>query len=153
MPLMNTATPQATTSQFYSPALSTEAMSTHAKNLGLHDNRAATLVTDIDDINQCIHIIILTPKGSDPHRPLFGCDQDKYIDAPVNVVRPHLVREATDALRMWEPRIIVERVLVTLSDIAAVDCSIVWRFADASVEEAFVTNLSLGMANIVGSAA
>ena len=110
-------------------------------------------VTDIDDINQCIHIIILTPKGSDPHRPLFGCDQDKYIDAPVNVVRPHLVREATDALRMWEPRIIVERVLVTLSDIAAVDCSIVWRFADASVEEAFVTNLSLGMANIVGSAA
>ena len=33
-----------------------------------------------DDINQCIAIILLTKKGSVPHRPTFGSDIYKYID-------------------------------------------------------------------------
>ena len=35
-----------------------------------------------EDINQCIAIILLTPKGSVPHRPDFGSNIYKYIDYP-----------------------------------------------------------------------
>ena len=94
------------------------AVSAHAQALGLNDNLSGSLVTDVDDINQCIHIILHTPKSADPLRPTFGCDQDKYLDSPINIARPHLVREITDALRQWEPRIVVTRVSVELVDIA-----------------------------------
>ena len=51
-----------------------------------------------DDINQCIAIILLTKKGSVPHRPTFGSDIYKYIDYPINEATPNIVREATDAI-------------------------------------------------------
>lgn len=133
-------------SRFFSPALSTQAISTTATNAALFDNNHSKLMTDIDDISQCIHIIVTTPKGSDPHRPLFGCDVDQYIDYPINIARPYIVREITDALRAWEPRIKVIRVKVDVVDIAALACKIEWTFAADIVSESFVTNLSLGLA-------
>lgn len=132
-----------TSSQFFSPAISTMAVSAHAERLGLNDNLSGMLATDVDDVNQCIHLIIFTPKGSDPHRPTFGCDANQHIDTPINIARPRLVRDITDALRQWEPRIVVERVLVELADIAHLTVSVVWRFADDVVLDAYVTNLSL----------
>lgn len=66
---------------------------------------ADALVEGYDDIGQCIKIILLTRKGSDPHRPDFGSDLWRYIDYPQNRAVPHLVREAVDALRRWEPRL------------------------------------------------
>ena len=30
------------------------------------------VVVDLEDIAQAIRIIVTTPQGSDPHRPLFG---------------------------------------------------------------------------------
>lgn len=131
-------------SQFFSPALSTQAVTAHAQGLGMYDNGTGSVASGIDDINQSIHIIVTTPLGSDPHRPTFGCGQFNYIDAPINVAKPHIVREVTDALRQWEPRVVIVRVLVTLSDIAALDCAIYWRFADGVAADTYVTNLSLG---------
>ncbi|MFZ1418252.1 MAG: GPW/gp25 family protein [Burkholderiaceae bacterium] len=136
-----------TSSQFFSPAISTMAVSAHAQALGLNDNLSGSLVTDVDDINQCIHIILHTPKSADPLRPTFGCDQDKYLDSPINIARPHLVREITDALRQWEPRIVVTRVSVELVDIAQLAVSIYWRFAD-DVLANYVTNLTLDSARV-----
>ncbi|MDI8107065.1 baseplate protein, partial [Salmonella enterica subsp. enterica serovar Anatum] len=34
--------------------------------------RPEEYVCGLDDIHQAIHIILRTPRGSDPHRPLFG---------------------------------------------------------------------------------
>lgn len=62
------------------------------------------VVEDLADIDQCIRIIVATPKGSDPLRPLFGCDAWKYQDAPVDVALPNVVREVYSAIAMWEPR-------------------------------------------------
>ena len=73
------------------------------------------VVLDAQDVDQCIRIILSTPKGSDPLRPLFGFDGWQYIDWPINQARPHLVREISAALT-WEPRIIVEKVEITLVD-------------------------------------
>jgi len=62
-------------------------------------------VEGLDDISQCIRIILMTPRGTDPHRPLFGTDIWRYLDTPATEAVPHLVREVVDALQGWEPRI------------------------------------------------
>jgi phage baseplate assembly protein W len=81
----------------------------------------------IADINQCIGIILSTPKGSDPLRPTFACDIWQLIDAPVDIVRPALVREIVEALTKWEPRIRVLSVVVNLIDIAQLGIAITWQ--------------------------
>jgi len=68
------------------------------------------VVEDIADINQCIRIILSTPKGSDPHRPEFGSDVWKYIDYPIKEAIPNIIREAIDAINAWEPRIRIKNI-------------------------------------------
>src|SRR5437016_4326511 len=73
-----------------------------------------SVVQGVADVNQCIGIILATPKGSDPLRPTFACDLWQWIDAPVNVARPHLVREIVEAITKWEPRVRVLSVVIGL---------------------------------------
>lgn len=59
----------------------------------------------IDDVDQCIAIILTTPKGTDALRPSFGTDIWRYIDAPISQAAPAIVREVTQAILQWEPRV------------------------------------------------
>jgi uncharacterized protein len=68
----------------------------------------------IADINQCIGIILSTPRGSDPLRPTFACDLWQLLDAPITYARPALVREVVEAITHWEPRVRVLSVLANL---------------------------------------
>lgn len=86
-------------------------------------------VVGLDDLRQAIVIILKTPRGSDPLRPEFGSGIHRYIDYPVNRARPHLVRETVDAIRRWEPRLAVVRVLVSQAGDAGVKISVVFRLA------------------------
>jgi uncharacterized protein len=129
--------------RFFQPALSSQ-VDGHAS--GLTSDRLGELVTDTQDVDQCIRIILTTPKGSDPHRPLFGSNLHLYIDYPVNSARPHIVREAVNALREWEPRIEVVKVTVSVVDVAALACVVEWKFVAGVAEESFMTNLALGTA-------
>lgn len=72
--------------------------------------KIGSVVENIEDINQCIRIILMTPKGSDPHRPEFGSDIWKYIDYPVNEAIPNIIREAIDAINTWEPRVEIKSI-------------------------------------------
>lgn len=72
------------------------------------------VVQGIADINQCIGIILATPKGSDPLRPTFACDLWRWIDSPITVARPNLVREIVEAISRWEPRVRVISVVINL---------------------------------------
>jgi len=83
------------------------------------------IVEGLDDIDQCIRILLATPKGAVEHRPLFGCDAWRYLDHPVNEALPHIVREATDALARWEPRATVTGI-TTRYDAEHVYLSIRW---------------------------
>lgn len=85
------------------------------------------IVTEMDDINQCVAIIITTRKGSDPHRPLFGCDAWKYLDAPASVAIPNVVREVVDSLEAWEARLILVRVSATISSAGNAIITIEWK--------------------------
>jgi phage baseplate assembly protein W len=71
------------------------------------------VVQGINDINQCIGIILTTPLGSDPLRPTFGADLWQYIDRPITVAIPSIVREVSAAIAMWEPRVTLQSVSVT----------------------------------------
>ncbi|HYL59154.1 MAG TPA: GPW/gp25 family protein [Candidatus Acidoferrales bacterium] len=63
------------------------------------------VVQGIADVEQCLGIIVTTPRGSDPLRPTFGADIWRYIDYPVDEALPSIVRELTSAITAWEPRV------------------------------------------------
>jgi phage baseplate assembly protein W len=71
------------------------------------------VVQGIRDIDQCLAIILTTPRGSDPLRPTFGADLWRYIDNPISVAIPSIVREVSAAIAMWEPRVAIQSVTVS----------------------------------------
>lgn len=87
------------------------------------------VVEGVQDVDQAIHVILRTPKGSDPHRPTFGSNIHLYVDHPVNQVVPHLVRESVDAIREWEKR--ADLVKVTpIIDGSQITLRVLWKLAD-----------------------
>lgn len=133
-------TPQnaAIAGRYFQPALSSAALN----GAPFFNDRIGEIVSDIADINQCVQVILSTPKGSQPHQPLFGSNVHRYIDWPINVASPHLVREIHVAIRAWEPRIKLISVRVFLSDIAALTAELVWRFI-ADSQRQITSNLTL----------
>lgn len=88
------------------------------------------VVQSLDDVAQCIRIILTTPKGSDPLRPDFACDIFAYLDRPATLAVPHIVREVVEAIRTYEPRAIVEFVSVAPvgdGNIGHFTVSVTWR--------------------------
>ena len=86
-------------------------------NPGQPGSGLGRVVQGIDDVAQCIRIILTTPLGSDFLRPTFGCDLWQFIDKPMTLAIPALVRAIADALELWEPRVKLLRVLAQpLSD-------------------------------------
>lgn len=67
-------------------------------------------VEGVDDINQCIGIILSTVKGSDPFRPTFGSDVWDFIDRPLPIAIANMKRAIREAIDLWEPRVIVTNV-------------------------------------------
>lgn len=92
------------------------------------------VVEGLRDIDQAIRIILTTPRGSDPHRPEFGSDLHLYIDWPTNRVVPHLVREAVEVIRRWEPRVILVQVLTEI-EASHITLRVQWRVADGVLQQ------------------
>lgn len=81
----------------------------NTKHWSLSATDQGGVVLDLEDINQCITIILATVKGTDPLRPEFGCDILKWIDKPVNQAIPNIIKEAVAAINLWEPRVVVTK--------------------------------------------
>jgi Bacteriophage baseplate protein W len=79
------------------------------------------VVQGVGDVNQCIAIILGTPKGADPLRPTFGANLWQYIDYPIQAAIPAIAREITEAVTLWEPRI---RLLSVRTGLVANDASV-----------------------------
>ncbi|MFC6724195.1 GPW/gp25 family protein [Halobium palmae] len=63
------------------------------------------------DIRESIRLVLTTAKGERVMRPDFGCGIHEFAFATVNTTTLSLVEQSvTDALRRWEPRIEVESV-------------------------------------------
>jgi phage baseplate assembly protein W len=95
------------------------------------DDAVGRIVSDIDDVHQCIRIILTTPKGSDPYRPDFAIDYLDYLDWPINKATPYIVRGAMKAVLTWEPRVEVTKIGVRPeADYAKSWIEIHWRLKD-----------------------
>jgi len=83
------------------------------------------VVTDLADIAQAIAIIVTTPRGSDPHRPLFGADILQFIDQPEGEATVGLIAEVATAILAWEPRLDLVSITPTFA-LGHVTLDIVW---------------------------
>ncbi len=87
----------------------------------------AELVTGLDDIDQCIRVILGTPPGTDPLRTRFALDLLAFIDKPINQVRPKVVRGVIDAITIWEPRVKILRVAVDQLEMSSLRIGVLWE--------------------------
>jgi uncharacterized protein len=72
------------------------------------------LTRDANEIEQAIHIILLTSPGQRVMRPTFGCRIHELVFAPNNsTTAAQAIRYVEEALAMWEPRITVNQVVAT----------------------------------------
>lgn len=88
------------------------------------------VVTDAEDIHQCLRIIMLTRKGQDIHRPAFASNLPDYIDFPIQSAKPHVIRETFLAIKAWEPRVLLDKVVVTQPEISSLKVEAQWRLQD-----------------------
>lgn len=87
------------------------------------------VVQGLQDIQQCVFIILTTQKGTDPTRPTFGCGVYDWIDKPVSIAVPNMKREIAEAIGLFEPRVKIIRILQTVED-STVTFTIEWKFAE-----------------------
>jgi len=92
------------------------------------------IVEGVDDIDQCIRLILHTPKGSDPHRPDFGSNIHLYLDYPIDRAVPHLVRESVEAIRQWEPRCELIKVMPSIKN-DHMTLRVQWKLAEGIQRE------------------
>lgn len=110
-------------------------MTTIAENIGNQYFQLSTLgvgalAVGIEDIRQCIDIILRTIPGTDPFRPLFGCNAYKYSDKPITVAIPNIKSEIYRALSLWEPRIEVLTIAHEFVQYAQLSFKITYRIID-----------------------
>lgn len=78
-------------------------------------NAPGEVVTGIDDINQCVLIILTTEPGTDPLRPDFGAGVMRWLDRPASEAVPRIKKDIYEALSIWETRIIVTKITHSIS--------------------------------------
>lgn len=102
-----------------------------------------SVVENLDDINQCIRVILETPKGSRAHEPLFGCDVWQYLDQPFSEALPRIVSAIIEAVEEWEPRVKLTSVIPVKDEISSgkITLQIEWKLLDddAGVQQTEVT--------------
>lgn len=82
----------------------------HTINWQLSLNSPGSIVTGMDDVRQCVDVILKTRKGEDPLRPHFGCGLFDWISKPNTAAIPNMKKEILEALRLYEPRITVQKI-------------------------------------------
>lgn len=100
------------------------------------------IVVALNDLSQSIANLVLTPKGSVPTEPEKGVDILGAIDKHPDIGIPYLSREIWDAIRIWEQRVIVEKVTISEMAFARFKATTLWRPAEGVVSELQVTEVT-----------
>ena len=103
-------------------------------------NGIGSIAEGVEDINQCIAVILSTQKGSVPHRPTFGSDILKYVDYPVNVAKANIIRETIDAITLWEARVKVDAVTVEINQ-TQINIKVQWSLIKGNVSDSVEVSL------------
>ncbi len=88
-----------------------------AHPLSLDAEGRLKLLSGEESIAQSIRLILKTRPGERPVHPDFGCGIDDFLFGPLNAgVLSQLENRVAEALRRFEPRIIVEEVKARVAD-------------------------------------
>ncbi len=88
-----------------------------AHPLSLDPEGRLKLLSGEESIAQSIRLILKTRPGERPVHPDFGCGIDDFLFGPLNAsVLSQLENRVAEALRRFEPRIIVEEVKARAAD-------------------------------------
>ena len=102
-----------------------------------------SVVENLDDINQCLRVILETPKGSRAHEPLFGCDVWLFLDQPLTHALPGIVNAVIEAVTLWEPRVKLTSVVAARDEAASgkITLQLEWKLNDydAGIQQIEVT--------------
>lgn len=102
----------------------------NSKDWSLSLKTPGEIVTDLDDIEQCILIICTTDRGSDPLRPEFGNNIFRWLDKARGVAAPNIVQEITEGIEIWETRAVVNSITYQTNSIEHVTFFIDWQTVD-----------------------
>lgn len=100
------------------------------------------IVTAIDDLDQAIANLVLTPKGSVPTEPEKGVDWPGVVDRHPDIGIPMLTREIWDALAIWEPRVVVQKVEVAQAAFSHFVTRVFWRPIESVLDDLRVTEVT-----------
>lgn len=78
------------------------------------DTGEVELVSDVQDINESLNILLSTSLGERVMQPKYGCDLHDYLFEPMNSSLIGFIRDRVEnSLIVFEPRISVEKIDVT----------------------------------------
>ena len=81
--------------------------------LRIDERGSMALVGGIEELERSMTVVISTAPGERPFRPRFGCRIWELMFEPINEATMGLMEMyVEEALRMWEPRVDVEQILV-----------------------------------------
>ena len=88
---------------------------------------AGEVVEGIDDIKQCLDILLSTQKGSVPLNPDLGIDIDAYIGQPASE-SAGLKGEILNQIEIYEPRISVTNIVIAYENAGAIiKINLIWE--------------------------
>jgi phage baseplate assembly protein W len=81
--------------------------------LRIDERGSMALVGGIEELERSMTVVISTAPGERPFRPKFGCRIWELMFEPINEATMGLMEMyVEEALRMWEPRVDVDQILV-----------------------------------------
>jgi len=107
------------------------------------------VVTDLEDIKQCLYIIVATRKGSAPFWFDFGCSLFDWLDEPMTVAAPKIARDIRASIAQWEPRAIVEEVTFSFQPDGSAFFNVHWHpVAGTKAGASFSTEFGLNQGSL-----
>lgn len=90
---------------------------------------------DLEQLDQALKVVLTTAQGTDVHRPEFSTGIWNYIDYPIPRATAPVVRDSTEAVERWEPRVTLETVDVLQfnPELSSLTVNVSWQVADSSV--------------------
>jgi uncharacterized protein len=75
---------------------------------------AIALASGTEELEQAMYLVLATSPGERPMRPEFGCRLQEFVFELADATTAALIAaEVRAALQRWEPRVVVEDVVVT----------------------------------------
>lgn len=97
-----------------------------SQNWQLSANALGQIVQGVDDVRQCIDVILLTQKGTRVFEPNFGVDLLSYLSRPATVAA-ELAREIQEQVNTYEPRARITQIRSEVTANGQVTFYITWQ--------------------------